>query len=50
MMKKYLRTNVIIYFIIVSLCITNTFAQSVLPERIINLDFNQVKGPLEHNV
>jgi xylan 1,4-beta-xylosidase len=52
MMKKYLRTIMIMLFILVGLCITNASAQSkinnkfVLPERIINLDFNQVKGPL----
>jgi xylan 1,4-beta-xylosidase len=32
--------------ILVSLYLTNTFAQPSLPERIINLDFNQVEGPL----
>ena len=42
-MKKYFRT---ILITIISLCVTNTFAQSVSNERIINLDFNQVKGPL----
>ena len=51
-MKKYLRTKIVILIILAGLCITNAFAQSkinnksVLPERIINLDFNQVKGPL----
>ncbi|MFH1194101.1 MAG: glycoside hydrolase [bacterium] len=40
-MKKHFKT---ILIVLVGLCITNTFAQS--PERIINLDFNQVKGPL----
>jgi len=44
MKKKYLRTNMIILIILVSLCTTNTFAESDLPERVISLDFNQVKG------
>jgi len=44
MMKKHFKTNMIILIILFRLCITNTFAQSGLPERIINLDFNQVKG------
>ena len=36
----------IVLIVLVSLCITNTFVQSDLPERIIRLDFNQIKGPL----
>ena len=43
-MKKQFNT-VIILIILISLCFNNTFAQSVSNERIINLDFNQVKGP-----
>jgi xylan 1,4-beta-xylosidase len=46
MMKKYLRTSMKMAIILVGLCVTSTFAQSGLPERIINLDFNQVEGPL----
>ncbi len=48
MIKKYIRTILIILTI---LTMTNSFAQdeinnkSALPERTINLDFNQVKGP-----
>jgi len=42
-MKKYFKT---ILITIISLCVTNTFAQSISNERIINLDFNQVKGSL----
>jgi xylan 1,4-beta-xylosidase len=42
-MKKHSR---IILIILIGLCITNIFAQSVSTERIINLDFSQVKGPL----
>jgi xylan 1,4-beta-xylosidase len=45
-MKKYLRTSIGMVTILVSLCVTGVFAQSSLPERIINLDFNQVEGPL----
>lgn len=45
MVKIFLRTNVTMSVFLVSLYITNTFAQPVLPERIISLDFNQVKGP-----
>jgi len=45
-MKKYLQTIAIILIIIVGSFITNTFAQSVLNERLIDLDFNLVKGPL----
>ena len=44
--KKYFITTMIKLIILVSVCITNTFAQSGLPERIISLDFNQVKGPM----
>jgi hypothetical protein len=39
MIKKYLGTNMREVTILVSLCVTSTFAQSGLPERIINLDF-----------
>ena len=46
MKKKYLRTNMIILTILAGLCITNTFAQTDSPERLISLDFNQVKGPM----
>jgi xylan 1,4-beta-xylosidase len=52
MMKKYLATTVIILFILGGLCRIHAFAQSnahttsVLPDRIIHIDFNQVKGPL----
>ena len=42
-MKRHFRTILIIF---IGLYITNIFAQSVSTERIINLDFNQVKGPL----
>ncbi|OGU27483.1 MAG: glycoside hydrolase [Ignavibacteria bacterium GWA2_35_9] len=40
-MEKHFKT---ILVILIGLCISNIFAQS--PERIINLDFNKVKGPL----
>jgi xylan 1,4-beta-xylosidase len=46
MIKKYLRTVMIVLTSLVSFYITNAFAQSVYSERLINLDFNQVKGPL----
>jgi len=46
MIKTHINTIKIILIILVSLFITNTFAQLNLPERIINLDFNQVKGPM----
>ena len=46
MRKKHVKTNMIILIIIVCLCITSTFAQSSSPERIISLDFNRVKGPM----
>ena len=39
MIKKHLRTNMRMVTILVSLCVTSAFAQSGLPERIINLDF-----------
>jgi xylan 1,4-beta-xylosidase len=42
-MKRHFRTILIIF---IGLYITSIFAQSVSTERIINLDFNQVKGPL----
>jgi xylan 1,4-beta-xylosidase len=45
-MQKYLKTDMIFFIIFVSLCTTNIFAQSGLSERIINLDFNKVKGSL----
>jgi xylan 1,4-beta-xylosidase len=44
MMKKCLSTIMIIVTIFAGLCITDTFAQSGVPERIISIDFNQVKG------
>ncbi|MBN1998393.1 glycoside hydrolase [candidate division KSB1 bacterium] len=43
-MQKYLKTNMISIIFLVSLCTTGTFAQSGLRERIISLNFNQVKG------
>jgi xylan 1,4-beta-xylosidase len=46
MMKKHPNTNMKHLIILVSLCVTNTFAQSELPERIMKLDFNKVKGSL----
>jgi xylan 1,4-beta-xylosidase len=46
MMKKHFRMNILILFILVSLCTTKTFTQSGLPDRIISLDFNKVRGPL----
>ncbi len=46
MRKKHIKTNMIVLIVLVSLCIANTFVQSDLPERIIRLDFNQIKGPL----
>jgi xylan 1,4-beta-xylosidase len=42
--EKHFKTNLIILFTLVSLCIANTFSQSGFPERSINLDFNRVKG------
>jgi xylan 1,4-beta-xylosidase len=45
MRKKYFITNMRSLIIFVSVCITNTFAQSGSPNRIINLDVKQVKGP-----
>jgi len=46
MMKKHSNTNMKHLIILISLCVTNTFAQSDLPERIMSLDFNKVKGSL----
>ena len=45
-MKKYLSKVMKFLIILFNLLITSTIAQSALPERIINLDFNQVKGSL----
>lgn len=45
MMKKILKFNIIFLIILISLCTTHTFAHSG-HDRIISLDFNQVKGPL----
>jgi xylan 1,4-beta-xylosidase len=51
MKKKQLRMHAVILTILVGLCITNTFGQTTSNinsgsfERIISLDFNQVKGP-----
>jgi xylan 1,4-beta-xylosidase len=42
--KENLRTNRMPLVILVSLCVANAFAQAVLPERTISLDFTQVKG------
>jgi xylan 1,4-beta-xylosidase len=50
MIKKFLRIVMTFLIILIGLCITSVSAQnninnkSVLPERIINLDFSQVKG------
>jgi xylan 1,4-beta-xylosidase len=44
-MQKHLKTAMIFFIILVSLCTASTFAQSSLPERTISLNFNQVKGP-----
>jgi len=46
MIKKHTKTYLINLIVLISLCITNVFAQSDLPERIININFDQVKGPL----
>ena len=46
MTKKILKIVRIILIALISLSATATFAQSVLPERIININFDQVKGPL----
>jgi len=47
MMKKYLKTaRIILFFTIFSLPVFSVFAQTTLSGRIISLDFNQVKGPL----
>ena len=51
-MKKFLKTVMTFLIILIGLCIASVSAQnninnkSVSPERIINIDFNQVKGPL----
>jgi xylan 1,4-beta-xylosidase len=45
MKKKHMHMNMIMLIIVASLCIAKTFAQSGFPERLISLDFNQVKGP-----
>ena len=43
-MKKQFNSIMIILIILLSLYFNITFAQSITSERIINLDFNQVKG------
>jgi xylan 1,4-beta-xylosidase len=46
MMKKHSTISMVILIILFSLCFDDTFAQSISSERIINLDFDQVKGSL----
>jgi xylan 1,4-beta-xylosidase len=52
MMKKYLGTMVMFLFVLTGLCSSHASAQSkahtasVLPDRIIHIDLNRVKGPL----
>ena len=45
MLGKFFKINMTILIILVSLGCTDTFAQSVTPERVIRLDYNHVKGP-----
>jgi xylan 1,4-beta-xylosidase len=45
-MYRSFKMGMIFVVILVTLCVANTFAQSNTSERIINLDFNQVKGPM----
>jgi xylan 1,4-beta-xylosidase len=45
-MKKHFEIYKMILVILTGLCTTNILAQSDSPERIININFNQVKGPL----
>ena len=44
MIKKHFKIYLINLIILISLFMTNIFAQSGSPERIIKLDFNQIKG------
>ncbi|MBN2708140.1 MAG: hypothetical protein JXR46_03755 [Calditrichaceae bacterium] len=46
MRNKQFKANMISLFILISLYFSNTFGQTALPERMIILDFNKVKGPL----
>ncbi len=43
MVEKLFKTKPTIFLLLI-LCFTDAFAQSATPERIINLDFNHVKG------
>ncbi len=45
MMEKLFKTKMTILIILLSLCFTDTFAQSVPPERIISIDYSHVEGP-----
>ncbi len=44
--NKLFKMNIISLILIISLCISSAFGQSALSERIIDLDFNKVKGQL----
>ncbi len=46
MKNKQLKTNIINLIILVGLFISKIFGQTSLPERMINLDFNKFKGPM----
>ncbi|MBN1780045.1 glycoside hydrolase [bacterium] len=47
MIKKSSKTELIVLFsVFLCICVSGTFAQTDLPQRVISLDFNQVQGPL----
>lgn len=45
MKKKNLKTKIVFLIALFTLCLGNLFAQLSFPERIISINFNQVKGP-----
>lgn len=45
MKKKNLKTKIVFLIALFTLCVANLFAQLSFPERIISINFNQVKGP-----
>ena len=46
MRNKRFKRDMISLLILISLCFSNTFGQTTFPARMINIDFNKVKGPL----
>ncbi|MBN1408674.1 MAG: hypothetical protein JW956_12835 [Calditrichaceae bacterium] len=46
MKEKLFKSKMASLFILIVIGFSNAFGQSALPERIIDLDFNKVKGPL----